>query len=45
MLRYVGHSVAMGNAPEEIKSIAGSVTEANDADGIYHFLKKVHMVE
>ena len=35
----------MGNAPEEIKSIAGSVTEANDADGIYHFLKKIHMVE
>ena len=45
MLRYVGHSVAMGNAPEEIKGIAGSVTEANDADGIYHFLKKIHMVE
>lgn len=45
MLRYVGHSVAMGNAPEEIKGIAGSVTEANDADGIYNFLKKIHMVE
>ena len=44
MLRYVGHSVAMGNAPEEIKGTANSVTEANDADGIYHFLKKVHMV-
>ena len=44
MLRYVGHSVAMGNAPEEIKGIASDVTEANDADGIYHFLKKVHMV-
>ena len=45
MLRYVGHSVAMGNAPDEIKDIADSVTEANDADGIYHFLKKIHMVE
>lgn len=44
MLRYVGHSVAMGNAPDEIKAIAASVTEGNDADGIYHFLKKVHMV-
>ena len=45
MLRYVGHSVAMGNAPEEIKGTANSVTEANDADGIYHFLKKIHLVE
>ena len=45
MLRYVGHSVAMGNAPEEIKGIAGSVTEGNDADGIYHFLRKIRMVE
>ena len=45
MLRYVGHSVAMGNAPDAIKDIADSVTEANDADGIYHFLKKIHMVE
>ena len=44
MLRYVGHSVAMGNAPDEIKALAASVTEGNDADGIYHFLKKVHMV-
>ena len=44
MLRYVGHSVAMGNAPDEIKALATSVTEGNDADGIYHFLKKVHMV-
>lgn len=45
MLRYVGHSVAMGNAPEEIKGIAGSVTEANDAEGIYHFLKQIGMVD
>ena len=44
MLRYVGHSVAMGNAPDEIKALAASVTEANDADGIYHFLRKNHMV-
>ena len=45
MLRYVGHSVAMGNAPDEIKAIATSVTEGNDADGIYHFLRKIRMVE
>ena len=45
MLRCVGHGVAMGNAPEEVKGIAASVTEANDADGIYHFLKKIDMVD
>ena len=41
VLSAAGVSVAMGNAPDEIKAIATSVTEGNDADGIYHFLRKV----
>lgn len=34
MLQYAGLSVAMGNAPEEIKSIAKEVTADNNHDGI-----------
>ncbi|MBO1913100.1 HAD hydrolase family protein, partial [Microvirga sp. 3-52] len=34
MLQVVGHSVAMGNAPEEIKSVCKSVTTTNEFDGV-----------
>lgn len=34
MLQYAGLSVAMGNAPDEIKSVAKEVTMSNDEDGI-----------
>lgn len=33
MLRLAGLSVAMGNAPEHIKSLAHTVTETNEKDG------------
>lgn len=38
MLKYVGKSVAMGNAPEKIKEIASEVTLPNTEDGIAHYL-------
>ena len=38
MLKYVGFSVAMGNSPDEIKSLANEVTDSNNDDGIYNFL-------
>ena len=34
MLQRVGHSVAMGNAPEEIKAACKSVTTTNELDGV-----------
>lgn len=38
MLQYVGLSVAMGNSPDAIKSLATEVTDSNNDDGIYNFL-------
>ncbi|EAD7988687.1 Cof-type HAD-IIB family hydrolase, partial [Listeria monocytogenes] len=35
-----GAGVAMENASELVKKSADFVTTANDADGIYYFLKK-----
>jgi hydroxymethylpyrimidine pyrophosphatase-like HAD family hydrolase len=40
MLRYTGRSVAMGNAPEDVKKAATDVTEANTEDGIYRYLHR-----
>ncbi|MDG2956590.1 Cof-type HAD-IIB family hydrolase [Bisgaard Taxon 10/6] len=34
MLEYAGLSVAMGNAPDEIKQVTKKVTASNDEDGI-----------
>ena len=34
MLEYAGLSVAMGNAPDEIKRVAKRVTLSNNEDGI-----------
>ena len=34
MLRAAGLGVAMGNAPDDIRDIAGFVTSDNDHDGI-----------
>ncbi|EAC7272409.1 Cof-type HAD-IIB family hydrolase [Listeria monocytogenes] len=40
MLEVAGAGVAMENASELVKKSADFVTTANDADGIYYFLKK-----
>lgn len=41
MLQYAGLSVAMGNAPEEIKAIAKRVTASNNEDGIALILNEI----
>ena len=41
MFEIVGHSVAMGNAPEDIKRIVDEVTDTNNEDGVAKFLEKV----
>ncbi|WP_067726978.1 Cof-type HAD-IIB family hydrolase [Oceanobacillus damuensis] len=44
MLTNIHHSVAMGNARDEIKSVARYVTKSVDEDGIYHGLKMVGLL-
>ena len=41
MFKVVGHSIAMGNANEDIKAEADEVTVSNDEDGVALFLEKL----
>lgn len=41
MLQYAGLSVAMGNAPQEIKQAAKEITASNDEDGIALVLNRI----
>ncbi|MFT7189446.1 MAG: HAD superfamily hydrolase (TIGR01484 family), partial [Sediminicola sp.] len=40
MLKHVGYGVAVGNAREELKQIAKSVTLQNTEDGVAYFIKQ-----
>jgi hydroxymethylpyrimidine pyrophosphatase-like HAD family hydrolase len=40
MIEYAGMGIAMGNAPEDVKSRADDVTLSNDEDGVYYALEK-----
>ena len=44
MLEYIPQSVAMDNAPDDIKKIAAAVTDSNDDSGIYTYLKKIGVI-
>ena len=44
MLKFIPQSVAMGNAPDDIKKIAFAVTDSNEDSGIYTYLKKIDLV-
>jgi hydroxymethylpyrimidine pyrophosphatase-like HAD family hydrolase len=39
MLKYTGMSVAMGNAPADVKAVAKAVTLSNNDSGIAAFLQ------
>lgn len=41
MLQLAGTGVAMGNAPDNVKSIADIVTDTNDNDGVYNILVRL----
>ena len=41
MIAFAGMGVAMGNAPAEVKAIAGLVTDTNNNDGVAKALKKL----
>ena len=45
MLEYIPQSVAMGNAPDDIKKIASAVTDTNEDSGIYTYLKKIRLID
>ncbi len=44
MLKAVTHSVAMGNAADEVKRVASFVTKSVDEDGIWHALKHFSLI-
>lgn len=41
MLKRAGVAIAMGNAPDPVKAVAGHVTRANDADGVAHAIDTI----
>lgn len=45
MFKYVGHGVAMDNAPEQIKEVVNEVTDSNDNSGIYSYLVKNGVID
>ena len=44
MFEYVGHGVAMANAPEPIKKLVDEITESNENSGIYTYLVKTGII-
>lgn len=40
MLQYAGTGVAMANASDNVKAAANHITDTNEADGVYKFLKE-----
>jgi Cof subfamily protein (haloacid dehalogenase superfamily) len=45
MIQYAGMGVAMGNAPDDIKSLAKYVTDTNNNDGVRKALEKFFKLE
>ena len=41
MLKYAGFSIAMGNAPDDIKAECDHVTFTNNEDGVAHWMREV----
>ena len=42
MFEVVGHSVAMGNVPEDIKKMVDEVTDTNNKDGVAKFVENLN---
>ena len=41
MLQFAGTGVAMGNAPDHVKTKADIITDTNDNDGVFKMLEKI----
>ena len=44
MLSMIPQSVAMANAPDDVKKLAAAVTDSNEAGGIYTYLAKIGVI-
>lgn len=44
MLAFVGHGVAMGNAPEDVKEVARYVTDHVDEDGLANAFERLGLI-
>ena len=44
MIKYAGLGVAMGNATDEVKSVADYITLSNEEDGVAHVIEKVILI-
>ena len=44
MFKAVGHSVAMGNASQDLKNVADAITKSVEYDGIYHYCKEIGLI-
>ena len=40
MIKFAGLGIAMGNAKQGLKDIAGEITDTHDEGGIYNSFKK-----
>lgn len=40
MLSHCGYGVAVSNAVDKVKKIAGYITESNDDDGVAKFIER-----
>ena len=45
MLELIPQSVAMANAPDDVKKLATAVTDSNEDSGIYTYLVKIGVIE
>lgn len=45
MLNYIPQSVAMANAPDDVKKLAAFVTDSNEDSGIYTYLTKLGIID
>lgn len=45
MLGYIPQSVAMANAPDDVKKLAAAVTDSNEVGGIYTYLAKIGIIK
>ena len=44
MLRYAGMGVAMGNATDDVKTVADAICGHVAEDGIYHYCKEQGLI-
>ena len=44
MLKFVGCGVAMKNSPQEVKNFADDITDSNEEDGIYNYLRRKKLI-